>query len=190
MGLTLSKGGLLSRVARSEIVQGGIRKLDLDYSFAETSQDNRNIVQRVLDFGSRAIGFLWNVVRGIKITATAIYGWLVSASSAISQFDWNATDAELEATIKQRNIALAGIWGGTAGTIAGQLAPIAIGAGIALFIPVVGGAALAAAVVAASAPEALEEIFGSINCYCGYSSTKHHHLWLHQFEKADQECSL
>lgn len=167
MPLTLAKSGLLSRVTRSDIVQNGIRKLDLDYSFAEQSQDNGNLVQRILDFGSRAVGFLWNAVRGIKITATAIYGWLVARVTEISQFDWNATDAELEATIRQRNIGLAGIWGGSAGTILGQLAPIAIGAGIALFIPVIGGPALALAVVASATPEALEEIFASIRTALG-----------------------
>jgi len=162
MALAISKSSLLSRVTRSGILQGAVRNLDLDYSFAESSQNNSSIVQRVFNLGGRALGFLWGIVRGINITATGIYGWLVSVSSSISQFDWNASDTELQATIQQRNIALAAIWGGTAGTIAGQLVPIAIGAGIALAIPVIGGAALATAVIAASAPEALEEIFGSI----------------------------
>jgi len=111
MALSISKSSLLSRVTRSELLQGAVRKLDLDYSFAETAQDNSNIIQRVFDLGSRAIGFLWNVVRGIRITATGIYSWLVSVSSSISQFDWNASDTELQAMIQQRNVALAAIWG-------------------------------------------------------------------------------
>ena len=47
------------------------------------------------------------------------------------------------------------------GTTLGQLAPVAIGAGVALLLPVVGGPGLAAMVVASSLPESIEEVWGS-----------------------------
>jgi len=161
MALTIAKASLLSRTVRSGLSQNGTRKIDLDMTFAEQGE---GIVEKIFDIGRQLVGFITNLpslVSNIRVSATAIFGWLVATTTSISQFDWNATDTELRAAIDARNVALSGVWGGVVGTTFGQLAPVAIGAGIAFVLPVVGGPGLAAAVIASSLPEAVEEIWGS-----------------------------
>lgn len=158
--LQLVKSQLLSRVTRSSILQGAIRTIDLTNQIQEQQNNEGNIIQRLWSGIRSFAGFLWGVVRGIGVSFQRVFGWLQARWNEIWNFNWNATDASLNASIQQQNIAIAAAWGGALGGTLGWVTTIAIGAGIAYVMPVIGGAALAKAVAGNVLPEAREEIGG------------------------------
>lgn len=107
-----------------------------------------------------AVSTAWNL---ISFSASAIWSWVVAGISALKAFDWNATDEALRQAMTARNNHLASVWGGVVGKGIGWLSGIAIGYGIAYICPVIGGAALARAILSAGTKEALEEIGTSLS---------------------------
>lgn len=164
MGLGISLSGLLANEVARTI---GERSLALNNSFGETlTDDNGGFLDKIWNFGKSVVGFLWKaaitLVKGITFSAKAIFGWLVRVKEAIWTFNWQATDSELQLQIDAANVQIWSAWGGVIGRGIGWLAAITIGAGIAILVPVVGGTALAAAVVANTLPEAVEDLMGEI----------------------------
>jgi hypothetical protein len=99
------------------------------------------------------------IASGLTISVTAIFSWITNGVMAISRFNWNATDNQLRLLQAGNNVAMASIWGSVVGQGAGWLAGIAVGAGVAYLVPVIGGGALAKTVASAVGTEAMEELY-------------------------------
>jgi hypothetical protein len=167
MPITLSRANLLSRSVRQSVSGSGLtRKLNLSGKLQSNQNDGsggsggflQNFFNTAMSWGRRFIGFLSNIFRGIGFTFGAIFGAVVRASQAISTFDWNASDKEIQAQINARNVALAGTWGATLGSGTGWLVGIGIGYGFTIVCPVIGSARLAKLVAGEATLEALEEV--------------------------------
>lgn len=163
MPLAIALSELRSRVTRSSIVQQGLRKIDLNFNLtgqvAGGGEGRPGILNRIFNLGRRLVGFITNRILPILgISASRIFGWLVSGWQAIWQFNWNATDNQLRQQFQSQNIAIASAWGSAFGQAFGWTVGIAIGYGVTLICPVVGSAALAKYVAGEALPEALEEL--------------------------------
>ncbi|NET38881.1 MAG: hypothetical protein F6K19_44035 [Cyanothece sp. SIO1E1] len=156
MPIEIAKATLSSRSVRAAVGNGGIRKLS---TTLDPVQDpgSGNIVGTVLGLGRKLIGFVSSVVGGLVWTASSIWSWIVQASFALSVFDFNATDIQIQSRIRGNNTGLAAIWGGVLGETTGFLAGIAVGYGIGTIVPVIGGPMLARAIALRVGEEALDE---------------------------------
>jgi hypothetical protein len=169
-GLVIKAENLLSRQIRRVATNGQIRKLNFNFSLSSQSGGGGGgdgLIQRLFSWGGRLAGFVSGAIRSITWSATSIFGWLVARTTELSQFDWNATDAELLQAVNQRNIGVAASWGRVVGSGVGNVAALAIGVGVAYFVPVIGGAGLARAVASGAVPELLQEfgatMMGAVN---------------------------
>ncbi|NJN04884.1 MAG: hypothetical protein HC816_21785 [Leptolyngbyaceae cyanobacterium RM1_1_2] len=157
MALTISPRSLLSRITR-ESVSGKKPKL-IQIGNVLTQKDSKgNILQRVWGGLSRVFGFITKLTR-FALRVTDIFGWIINGIGAISRFNWNQTDLQLQQTLKNQNLLIASTWGSFAGQGAGWLAGLAIGYGVSLVVPVIGSAALARGIAATVGSEALEELY-------------------------------
>jgi hypothetical protein len=167
MGLSLSRANLLSRAVRQSVTGSGLtRKLNLSGKLQSNQNDGsggsggfiQNFFNTAMSWGKRFFGFLSAIFRGVGFSFGAIFGAVVRASQAISTFDWNASDREIQEQINARNNALAGTWGATIGSGTGWLVGIGIGYGLTIVCPVIGSANLAKLVAGEATLEALEEV--------------------------------
>lgn len=164
MALGLNLNSMLARQVSSAI---GTRQMSLSNSFFdELVDDHGNILDKIWNFGKNVVGFLWkaaiSLVKGIQFSAKTIVGWIQRAKEVLWNFNWQATDKELQGTMEQYNVQMAAAWGGVVGRGVGWMAAIAVGAGVSLLLPVVGGTALAAAVVSTTSSEAVSDLMGEI----------------------------
>ncbi|WP_055076515.1 hypothetical protein [Pseudanabaena sp. 'Roaring Creek'] len=154
--LKLIKSALNSRYIRSK-VGNSVRTIDVKHEILRKKQGNKFVNL----LGNAFKGFISAKIADFQkgwTNAGAIFGWLVQRVEQVKQFDWNASDKQLEALMESQNIRIATVWGTALGRSAGWLAAIACGYGISYLIPVVGGATLARAVTAGAAKEGLPEI--------------------------------
>lgn len=175
MSLTLTATRLLSRVIRANVSNGltGSNTLRSSATGAITSVKPRIIAgltrltqeKGALGFFEKIwspikalAGFVGGLIKGIAFSATKIWSWVINAITALKAFNWNATDSQLEASLKAQNVALASAWGGVLGQGAGWLVGIGIGYGVAYLCPVIGGAALARLIASKAGKEAVEEL--------------------------------
>jgi hypothetical protein len=158
-GLTLAKQALGSRAVRKTITGNNrLRLIDPSHPISNRKDDKGNFLKPLFDAGKfifNVVGFLFNVAGSIFVTAIT---WLHQGYIALKNFNWNATDDQLEKQFDSQLVALAGIWGGTLGKAVGWSVAIGLGYGVALFLPVVGSAALARTVASRAAGEGLEEL--------------------------------
>jgi hypothetical protein len=147
---------LLSRAIRANTISGksgkdllsgggggSLRKIDLGGRLGKGKTDGG------------LLGWAWNAVTGfvgwtfsaalagLSWTVSKTWGIILGTVEKLKSFNWNATEDELENSIKARNEQLAGIWGGVVGSGVGWLAGIGVGYGVALTSPTIGGANLA-----------------------------------------------
>lgn len=151
---------LPSRQIRKTATGGKPRRLNLAKSFLEQQQGG-GLIQRAWNAGKSLANFITasiDAFRRTVLSAKNIFQQLVGGFQRIWNFNWNASDAELQAIQKSGSVAVASAWGTAVGRVGGWVAGIAIGYGVSMLCPVIGGAALARAVSLAVAPEALQEI--------------------------------
>jgi hypothetical protein len=159
MTLAIKAGSLLSRAKRKNITGGRPRRISTDLRFSDTSGGD-GMFQRVWNPVSRFVGWLFSgAVRLVSVSVTTLFSWATNGVMAISRFNWNATDNQLKLLQAGNNVAMASIWGSVVGQGAGWLAGIAVGAGVAYLVPVIGGGALAKTVASAVGTEAMEELY-------------------------------
>lgn len=108
--------------------------------------------------GKTLVGWASSVIGFVSWSVVGIYGFLLAGVEQLKAFNWNATDKQLLAAQRTQRVQLASIWGGVAGSSFGWLASVAVGAGIGLVCPVVGGAALAVSVATAVGREGIDEV--------------------------------
>jgi hypothetical protein len=164
-GIAIKAGNLLSRAKRKEVTGGNLkRRISTALRFSDAGQENSggNILQRWLfNPARRLVGWIlnkvWNIVRNINITQ--IFQWIVNGGMALARFDWNASDAEIRQMQRNNNLTMAAVWGSFVGQGFGWLTGIAVGAGIAYLVPVIGGATLAKTMASKVGTEALDELY-------------------------------
>ena len=167
MAIGITRASLLSRVTRQSVSGRSLtRKLNLSGKLQSNKEDGsggalgflQGFFNSAMSWGKRFVGFLSNIFRGIGFTFGAIFGAVVRASQALTNFDWNASDREIQQMIDARNQALAGTWGATLGSGTGWLVGITVGYGFTVVCPVIGSASLAKLVAGEATLEALEEV--------------------------------
>lgn len=166
MGLSLSRSSLVSRVTRAAVTGGKtIRRLNLSPTLNSNKQDGSGqaqgialIIKTLAGFASRFLGFVSALIKGVQITVSGIFNAVVQTVQNLSTFDWNASENELRATMRARNIQLASTWGGAVGSGAGWIAGIGVGYGLTVLCPVIGSASLAKIAAGETSAEALQEI--------------------------------
>lgn len=168
MPLTLARANLLSRSIRSSISGSGLtRKLNLKSSLGIANPAGAmnapgfggKIFGALMPWVSKFVGFVTGqILNSLQFTVVEVVSYMMDLGRFFYEFDWNASDREYQAQMKQRNIALAGQWGGVVGGAAGWLVGIAVGAGITVACPVIGSGKLAAIAAGNAALEGIEEI--------------------------------
>lgn len=122
-------------------------------------QEQGGLLSFLFDNVSKFVGFIASQAwRFISFSATSVFSWLFNTIERLKAFNWNATDKELKALIDSSKNSLAAIWGSFIGQGFGWLAGIAVGAGVSLVLPVIGGAALARYIASKTAIEAVDEL--------------------------------
>lgn len=117
----------------------------------------------LFDNVSKFVGFIASQAwRFISFSATSIFSWVFNTVERLKSFNWNASDAELKKLIDASKNSLAAIWGSFIGQGFGWLSGIALGAGVSMVLPVIGGAALARYIATKTAIEAADELLPSL----------------------------
>ena len=117
-------GTLKSRIVRRNVTQNdsGLRSVSgaPPPSFLPNWLSNLvgGFFKAVVNFGGWLIGVVFS---GIGFTFTGIWGLIVSTSAFIYNFNWNATDAELNAQVNALQQVLYGQLGATLGNAVGYL---------------------------------------------------------------------
>lgn len=160
--INLVRAAFRSRIVRELI---GERTVDIFSSLTQPEQPGQaqtggigGIVQSVFGIGRRLVGFLLN-------QAANAVGWLlgnlwdicVESYFEFVNFDWNQTDAEIEASIQANNVQIAAALGNLAGTGLVWLASVGVAAALTIKFPVV-----SARVALRLAEEGGEEIRASL----------------------------
>lgn len=116
---------LRSPVVRKAIGSSGKRVLELtQYNSTGTKQDKGVLATIKNTFGNivKLVGWIVGVVAGgIKFTASALFGMFVNASTFIWNFNFNASDQDLNKQVEQSFQALAGSAGAVVGRTIGSL---------------------------------------------------------------------
>ncbi|MEH2172204.1 hypothetical protein [Nostoc sp.] len=144
MAISFELSELTSRVVRSKV---GTRIIKGMEEGIKKKEDNGVIsfVGWVFNASWSLTGFLVGKLTGFfKFSWSTFWGWFVAAKQFIWNFNWNATDEQLEASINSQWTALAGQLGGTLGNAFGYIAcGILPGAAIAVFNEPLGAVVLA-----------------------------------------------
>lgn len=160
MPITIARNTLLSAAARAQV---GTRRLNLSNSITRSGgESGLGGGNGILNFARRLVGFISRVIRFVAISVSEIWGWIVERTTALAQFNWNASDQQMIGGMRARNLAVAGAWGTVAGSALGWTTSIVLGVGVSMVVPVIGGAALAKLMAANVAQEALQEVSATL----------------------------
>ncbi len=123
MSLTLAIKSFSSRIIRKSATGGKARKF-VASAGNKASKEQSGIIAVLWDgfarFSVSLLKNVWNLLGGfISWSATAIMGVLVAAKEFILNFNWNPSDAQLDADIKNAFNALPGVVGGVLGKATG-----------------------------------------------------------------------
>lgn len=159
MTITLELGKLASRVARKAVAgNSGVRRIAVS-GIASRGEGTllETVYNAVEKFGQSlmqsTLGFLGNL---FQLSFTNLWSLTVSAGLFLANFNWNATDEQLDQQIKQAEIALAGARGALkGGTLGWVICGVTPAAAIAVF-----NQPLALYVLKNVGEEAAEEIAG------------------------------
>lgn len=123
MALKIQLAQLGSRLIRSASIPGGIRKIGSGNQQQEEGGLISWVFNSLTKFVSALTGKIWQIlVGGVRVSWTAIWGAIVSATQFIYNFNFNITEEEIEQQLQSSLIALAGTAGGTLGNAFGWLA--------------------------------------------------------------------
>lgn len=159
MAFELNLGDLASRQIRTEVAPEGREIGDLLDIFDDEDDGLVGTFRTLYTFVKGVGGFLLEKISRIRLPFSSIFGWFVNGFNFLRNFDWNASDAELQAGLKQRNLAVADAWGSFFGQLAGTLTVGALGVGGAFLIPSIGGKTLALSTIKKLYEERGDEVF-------------------------------
>lgn len=157
--MQLALGDLASRARRSLVSGDGLRRISSTLSQKHQQEGVGGVIEWVLGGVGRLVGFvcskLFEWVGGLfRWSFSALWGAFVTSVQFIWNFNWNASDKELEASVDSAYAALGGVLGGALGNAFGWLTAGAV-TGAVLFSF---NEALAIHVLDELGEEALEEI--------------------------------
>lgn len=134
--IIFERNSLASNVTRNLI---GDRVINLAEDLA-SSEGEGGIVSRIFNFGKKLVGFGVSAIFSFAgWSLTAIWDFAVDAYYEIIYFDWNQTDAEIEAQLRQNDVLLSGSLGRLAGTGAVWLTGVAVSSALTFKFPVLAG---------------------------------------------------
>lgn len=162
MPLTLNLSNLSSRVARvASVGNAGVRRIAVNATASRDRQEEGllGIYNAVEKFGRSLMSFAFNALKSLlTLDWKKLWEKVVGGVQFLLNFDWNTTDAQLDAQIKQAEIALAA----AKGSLAGQ----SLGFAICGFAPAITTAVfnepLGLYMMKELGEEAAEEIAGSL----------------------------
>jgi uncharacterized protein YqgC (DUF456 family) len=178
--LTVRKTSFLSRIIRKNLANGEtgkniLKKIlpsDVKPQIVRVIKDIGKLAPRkqadgvlsfLFDSVSKFVGFVASKAwKFLSFSATSIFSWVFNTIERLKSFNWNASDAELQKLIDGSKNSLAAVWGSFIGQGIGWLSGIALGYGVSLVVPVIGGAALARLIAAKTAEEAIDELLPSL----------------------------
>lgn len=145
MPLVLEQASRFSKIVRRELTdRQGFRKIDFSQAVTNIQGRQQNVIQRVLNWGRSflnwGIGKLFEKLRSIKFAD--IWEKLRVSKEEIMQFDWNASDSEIDEMIRQHNLNSWAVWGELFGRATAFAVVFIFTGAVSLWIPVIGGAAL------------------------------------------------
>lgn len=162
MAITLSVTDLASRAARSVATGGkGFRTIATRAARNETSTGGsiNSLFGSALAFGASIVKKAFDIILGgIVLSITALFQAFIRTVGFIYNFNWNKTDAALDAELQASYVQLASSLGGTLGSSLGYLV---CGVGGAALIATV-NESLALQVFKELGEEALDEIAGNL----------------------------
>ena len=125
MAFRLAARALRSRAIRQNIVGDQVRTITVN-SLTQQGGEEGGIIDKVVDFGKRFLGFasnaLTSIFGAIKFSFTALWGGVVAATRAVWNFNWRVTDQQIDQQIQGNLLSLAGASGGFLGRIVGWIA--------------------------------------------------------------------
>ncbi|OLP18082.1 hypothetical protein BST81_13740 [Leptolyngbya sp. 'hensonii'] len=160
MGIVISAKNLLSRATRQSATgnSSGLRKINL-FSGAITKTEKGGLIQQIFNAGGKFISWIaGEALKFLSWSITGIWDWVVEKTIELSQFNWNASDQELQVNLQSVNEQLGSIWGGLTGSGIGWLAAMGLGFGVSLVVPVIGGPMLARSIAGKVAIEAGQDL--------------------------------
>jgi hypothetical protein len=160
VGIKLKLSSMASRQSRQAITKGKPREINPAGSLVRKGEGG--VIDILLSWGKRVVGFVISVLPVVGGWATTVWSWLVGAATAIVNFDWNASDKQIQEWMKGNNIALASTWGASLGEVGGSLAALTVGFGISMIVPVIGGSALAKIVATRLIAEKADDIVSAL----------------------------
>lgn len=132
-------------------------------NFVSEDAENSGILSTIFKWTINLGKWSFKILKWLGIGVYDAYNWIVSTWTSLSNFDWNSSDAQLKATIENYNVQMAGIWGGVFGQFAiGYLGVVALGYGVGLVFPVIGGPLLGQALVGSVNAELLPELIDNL----------------------------
>lgn len=162
MALKMVKTLLASRAIRQKAgnLKGKIRYMDVKHPITREGE-KKNWLDNLGDGFNALTGFItgngwWG--RLFVNTVTGVFNWGMQQLTKLVTFDFNQSDKQLLSLMNAQGNRLAALWGGLAGQALGWTVSIAVGYGVALVIPVIGGATLAKAVTAGAKLEAGKDV--------------------------------
>lgn len=161
MSASFTKSGLISRSIRRAVTDGsGIRKIDFS-DLIDRKRGLGGIVKAIWRGGKALLGWAASALFGAFSFSDAV-GWLQDKVYELAEFDWNSSDEELKALIYQEELQIYSQFGSFVGAGLGWVTSIALGYGVALSVPVIGGAQLAKLATAAVTDEAAADMLGRL----------------------------
>ncbi|MGB3761273.1 MAG: hypothetical protein WBA07_33680 [Rivularia sp. (in: cyanobacteria)] len=126
MSLTLAIKSFASRSTRKSATGGKIRKFAANAG-SKVKKEPSGFTAKLWDgfakFSVSLLGEVWGLLSGfVSWSATAIWGTIIAAKEFIFNFNWNPSDAQLDADIKNAFNALPGIVGSVLGKATGYIA--------------------------------------------------------------------
>lgn len=167
MALSLSKSQLTSRAIRKSTTpdRSGIRSLNLWDSTLEVQQPRRGIIGaivKVFNAGKRLVGFIGSSFGWIPTSITDALDILLDINDELWSFDFNITLEEANQNAKRQMEDILSQLASLAGATVGWVASAAVGYGITLYIPVIGGKVLAKMIGTRVLQEAAQDLVGRL----------------------------
>lgn len=137
--INLARSEFASRIVR-EVV--GERTIDIFNSLTQSEGEGEGggIVRVLFGLGSRLVGFLTKAIFAVARWALRnLWDVLVTLYFEVVNFDWNQTDAAIQAQINSNNVEIAGALGDLAGTGLVWLASVGIATALTIKFPVLAG---------------------------------------------------
>lgn len=158
-----------------DAVDKNIRTIPDTNNFPEgESEADSNILSIIFNWGTTLAKWSFKALKWLGISMSEAWGWLVATWTTLSNFNWNASDEQLKTSIENYNIQMSGIWGGIFGKFGiGYLGTIALGAGIGMIFPYIGGPNLARLLVSSVNTELLPDLVDDL----GSAITQTANIW-------------